>query len=124
MTSSAVAEIEAFERDVAVYAGVAHAIALNSGTDALIYGLNALGIGKGDEVITPSNSFVASTAAIAHLGATPVFADVLDDQMLDPAAVGAAITPRPKAIMPVHLTGRVAAMSELDGAGEAARPRR
>jgi dTDP-4-amino-4,6-dideoxygalactose transaminase len=107
------AEIEAFERDVAAYTGVAHAIALNSGTDALLYGLSALGVGTGDEVITPSNSFVASTAAIAHLGATPVFADVLDDQMLDPAAVRAAITPRTKAIMPVHLTGRVAPMREL-----------
>jgi dTDP-4-amino-4,6-dideoxygalactose transaminase len=107
------AEIEAFERDVAAYAGAAHAIALNSGTDALLYGLSALGVGPGDEVITPSNSFVASTAVIAHLGATPVFADVLEDQMLDPAAVRAAITPRTKALMPVHLTGRVAPMREL-----------
>jgi dTDP-4-amino-4,6-dideoxygalactose transaminase len=107
------AEIEAFERDVAAYAGVPHAIALNSGTDALIYGLSALDIGPGDEVITPSNSFVASTAAIVHLGARPVFADVLPDQMFDPAAVSAAITPRTKAIMPVHLTGRVAPMTEL-----------
>jgi dTDP-4-amino-4,6-dideoxygalactose transaminase len=109
------AEIEAFECEVAAYAGAAHAIALNSGTDALLYGLSALGIGRGDEVITPSNSFVASTAVIAHLGATPVFADALDDQMIDPAAVSAAITPRTKAIMPVHLTGRVAPMTELAG---------
>jgi dTDP-4-amino-4,6-dideoxygalactose transaminase len=107
------ADIEAFEHEVAAYTGAAYAIALNSGTDALVYGLSALGLGAGDEVITPSNSFVASTAAIAHVGATPVFADVLDDQMLDPAAVLAAITPRTKAIMPVHLTGRVAAMGEL-----------
>jgi dTDP-4-amino-4,6-dideoxygalactose transaminase len=107
------AEIEAFEHDVAAYSGAKYAVALNSGTDALIYALSALGIGRGDEVITPSNSFVASTAAIAHLGATPVFADVLDDQMIDPAAVEAAITPRTKAIMPVHLTGRVASMSDL-----------
>jgi dTDP-4-amino-4,6-dideoxygalactose transaminase len=107
------ADIEAFEHEVAAYAGAAHAVALNSGTDALVYGLSALGLGAGDEVITPSNSFVASTAAIAHVGAKPVFADVLDDQMLDPAAVRAAITPRTKAIMPVHLTGRVAAMGEL-----------
>jgi len=107
------AEIEAFEREVAAYTGARHAIALNSGTDALLYGLAALGIERGDEVITPANSFVASTAVIAHLGATPVFADVLDDQMLDPAAVSAAITPRTKAIMPVHLTGRVAPMREL-----------
>lgn len=107
------AEIEAFEHDVAAYTGAKHAIALNSGTDALLYALSALGIGRGDEVITPSNSFVASTSAIVHVGATPVFADVLDDLMIDPAAVEAAITPRTKAIMPVHLTGRVAAMGEL-----------
>jgi dTDP-4-amino-4,6-dideoxygalactose transaminase len=107
------ADIEAFEDEVAAYTGAAHAIALNSGTDALLYALSALGIGPGDEVITPSNSFVASTATIAHAGATPVFADVLDDQMIDPAAVRAAITPRTKAIMPVHLTGRVAPMGAL-----------
>lgn len=106
-------DIEAFEAEVAAYTGAAHAVALNSGTDALLYGLSALGVGPGDEVITPSNSFVASTAAIVHVGATPVFADVLDDQMLDPAAVRAAITPRTTAIMPVHLTGRVAPMGEL-----------
>jgi dTDP-4-amino-4,6-dideoxygalactose transaminase len=107
------ADIDAFETEVAAHTGAAHAIALNSGTDALLYGLTALGVGPGDEVITPSNSFVASTAAIVHVGATPVFADVLDDQMLDPAAVRAAITPRTTAIMPVHLTGRVAPMAEL-----------
>jgi dTDP-4-amino-4,6-dideoxygalactose transaminase len=106
-------EIEAFEHDVAAYTGAPHAIALNSGTDALLYSLSALDIGPGDEVITPANSFVASTAAIVHMGATPVFADVRDDQMIDPAAVEAAITPRTKAIMPVHLCGRVAAMGEL-----------
>ena len=70
--------------------------ALNSGTDALILGMKALGIGPGDEVITPPNSFVASTAAIVAVGATPVFADVLPDQNIDPAAVEAAITPRTK----------------------------
>jgi dTDP-4-amino-4,6-dideoxygalactose transaminase len=106
-------DIEAFETEVAAHTGAAHAIALNSGTDALLYGLTALGVGPGYEVITPSNSFVASTAAIVHVGATPVFADVLDDQMLDPAAVRAAISPRTTAIMPVHLTGRVAPMAEL-----------
>src|SRR4029077_1482983 len=84
-----------------------------SGTDALILGMKALGIGPGDEVITPPNSFVASTASIVMTGATPVFADVLPDQNIDPEAVAAAVTPRTKAIMAVHLTGRVASMDRL-----------
>ena len=106
-------DIEALEAEIAAVLGVKHVVALNSGTDALILGLMALGAGPGDEVITPSNSFIASTAAIAHVGATPVFADVLDDQMIDPAAIEAAITPKTVAIMPVHLTGRVADMQRI-----------
>jgi dTDP-4-amino-4,6-dideoxygalactose transaminase len=88
-------------------------VTLNSGTDALILSMRALDIGPGDEVITPPNSFVASTAAIIAVGSTPVFADVLLDQNIDPAAVEAAVTPRTKAIMPVHLTGRMADMNPL-----------
>ena len=107
------AAIEQLEAELAAYLGVEHVIACNSGTDALILSLAALRIGPGDEVITASNSFVASAAAIARLGATPVFADVLDDQLLDPQAVAAAITPRTRAIMPVHLTGRVCDMTAL-----------
>jgi dTDP-4-amino-4,6-dideoxygalactose transaminase len=72
--------------------------------------LAALGVRPGDEVITPPNSFIASTAAIVHLGAKPVFVDVLADQNIDPEKIAAAITPRTKAIMPVHLTGRMAKM--------------
>jgi dTDP-4-amino-4,6-dideoxygalactose transaminase len=102
--------VEALESDLAAFCGTAHAVTLNSGTDALILGLRALGIGPGDEVITPPNSFVASTSAIIAVGATPVFADVLDDQCMDPAAAEAAVTPRTRAVMPVHLTGRVADM--------------
>lgn len=105
--------VAAFENDVAAYCGTDHAIALNSGTDALILVMRALGIGEGDEVITPPNSFVASTSAIVHVGATPVFADVLPDQNIDPEAVEKALTPRTKAVMPVHLTGRVADMGPL-----------
>ncbi len=106
-------EIGRLEAKLAQHFGARHVVALNSGTDALLFGLVAMGVGRGDEVITPSNSFVASTAAIAHVGATPVFADVADDQNLDPDAVAAAITPRTKAIMPVHLTGRMAEMDPL-----------
>ena len=111
-------EIAAFEHDLERATGARFAIGLSSGTDALILGLLALGIGAGDEVITPANSFIASTAAIVHVGATPVFADVRDDQMLDPEAARAAITARTRAIMPVHLTGRMAPMRELAALAE------
>ena len=107
------AEIATLEAELAAYCDRKHAVALNSGTDALVLAMAALEIGPGDEVITPPNSFVASTAAIAHLGARPVFADVRDDLNIDPEAVAAAITPRTKAIMPVHLTGRIADMEPL-----------
>lgn len=102
--------IEKLETRIAALAGTKYAVALNSGTDALILGMAALGIGKGDEVITPPNSFVASTAAIVHIGATPVFVDVMADQNIDPALIERAITPRTRAIMPVHLTGRICDM--------------
>jgi dTDP-4-amino-4,6-dideoxygalactose transaminase len=106
-------ELAALEKRLAEYCGTADAIALNSGTDALILAMQVAGVGPGDEVITPPNSFVASTAAIVHLGATPVFADVLPDQNVDPEKIEQAITPRTKAIMPVHLTGRVCRMDEI-----------
>jgi dTDP-4-amino-4,6-dideoxygalactose transaminase len=105
--------VEALEAELAAYIGVQHIVAVNSGTDALILGMRALGLQPGDEVITPPNSFVASTAAIVAAGAKPVFADVREDQNIDPEAVAAAITPRTRAIMPVHLTGRVADMRPL-----------
>ena len=93
--------------------GTKHAITLNSGTDALLLSLAALGIRAGDEVITPPNSFVASTSVIAHLGATPIFADVLPDQNIDPSEIEKKITAKTKAIMPVHLTGRIADMGPI-----------
>lgn len=105
--------IAAFEQDVAAFHGAKHCVALNSGTDALYLGLVAMGVGPGDEVITPPNSFVASTAVIVQAGATPVFADVLEDQNIDPAKIEAVVTKRTKAIMPVHLTGRVADMDPI-----------
>jgi len=106
-------EIEALERETAAYVGTRHAVALNSGTDALIFAMVAVGIGPGDEVITPPNSFVASTAAIVRAGGTPVFADVGWDGLIDPEAVAAAVTPRTAAIMPVHLWGGVCDMDPL-----------
>lgn len=106
--------VDNFEEQAAQFCGVKHCVALNSGTDALVCGLIALGVGRGDEVITPPNSFIASTAAIAHIGAVPVFADVLADQNIDPSKVEEVITDRTKAIMPVHLTGRVARMAEIN----------
>jgi dTDP-4-amino-4,6-dideoxygalactose transaminase len=107
------AEIERLEARLAEYCGTREAVALNSGTDALFLALQAAGVGPGDEVITPPNSFIASTAVIVHLGARPVFVDVLADQNIDPAAVERAITPRTRAVMPVHLTGRVCRMDRI-----------
>ena len=106
-------DVAALEEELAAFVGVREVVALNSGTDALLFALRAAGVQPGDEVITASNSFVASAAAIALTGAVPVFADVLPDQMIDPAAVRAAITPRTTAIMPVHLTGRMCDMTAL-----------
>jgi dTDP-4-amino-4,6-dideoxygalactose transaminase len=105
--------IEEFEYKAAKICDTKHCIALNSGTDALVFGLAAMGIRRGDEVITPPNSFVASTSSITHLGAKPIFVDVLPDQNIDPSKIEAAITKNTKAIMPVHLTGRMARMDEI-----------
>ena len=107
------AEVEALESELAAYVGTRHAVALNSGTDALILAVMAAGIEPGQEVITPPNSFVASTAAIDWAGATPVFADVGQDGLLDPEAVAAAVTERTAAIMPVHLWGGICDMDAL-----------
>ncbi len=107
-------EIDVFENRIAQWCSTSEAVAVNSGTDALVLALKASGIGPGDEVITPPNSFIASTSSIIHVGARPVFADVLPDQNIDPDAVERAITPRTKAIMPVHLTGRVCRMDDLE----------
>jgi len=105
--------VEEFERRAAELCGTKHCVALNSGTDALVFGLIAMGVKPGDEVITPPNSFVASTAAIVQVGAVPVFVDVLPDQNIDPSKIEAAITSKTKVIMPVHLTGRMARMDEI-----------
>lgn len=105
--------VDLLEADIAKYVGVKYVVCVNSGTDALIYAMKGLGIKEGDEVITPPNSFIASTSSIVHTGATPVFADVAEDQNIDPLKVEAAITSRTKAIMVVHLGGRIAKMHEI-----------
>jgi len=107
-------EVQAFEEEAAAYLGVPHAIGVANGTDALVLSLEAMGIGAGDEVICPSFTFYATAEAIARAGATPVFADIDPVTMnLDPADVERRLTPRTKAIMPVHLFGRPAPLAEL-----------
>src|SRR3546814_8848317 len=86
---------------------------------ALVTGVQTCALpifGRGDEVITPPVSFVASTGSIAHIGATPVYADVRDDQTIDPAEIEKKITPRTRAIMPVHWVGRIADMDQIGSA--------
>jgi dTDP-4-amino-4,6-dideoxygalactose transaminase len=103
-----------FEADFAAYTGARHAIALNSCTAGLHLALDAAGIGPGDEVITTPMTFCATANVIVHVGATPVFADVDRRTMnLDPAAVARAITPRTKALLPVHFAGRPCDMEAL-----------
>ena len=107
-------EVSAFEAEFAALCGVAHGVAVASGTDALIVALRAMGIGPGDEVITSPFTFFASAASIALVGATPVLADVeYDTALLDPAAVAAAVGENTRAIMPVHLYGQLADMEAL-----------
>jgi dTDP-4-amino-4,6-dideoxygalactose transaminase len=109
-------EVEGFEREAAEYLGVPHAIGVANGTDALVLSLEAMGIGSGDEVICPSFTFYATAEAIVRAGATPVFADIDPATLnLDPEQVERRITPRTKAIMPVHLFGRPAPLAELVG---------
>lgn len=106
-------EVSEFERKFADLCQVPYAVGVNSGTDALTIALQTLNIGQGDEVITVPNSFIASTSCIAIVGAQPVFVDVGPDYNMDPNLLEAAITPRTKAILPVHLTGRPANMDPI-----------
>lgn len=107
-------EVEIFEREIATYLGVKHAIGMSSGTDALLAAFMAYGIGPGDEVICPSFTFFATAGSIVRCGATPVFVDILKDCFtIDPEAIRKAITKRTKAIMPVHLFGQSSDMDSI-----------
>ena len=107
-------QFSAFQDEAAAYLGVKGSIGVANGTDALVLVLDAMEIGPGDEVICPAFTFYATAEAIARRGATPVFADVDPETLnVDPEDVAAKITDRTRAIMPVHLFGRPAAMTEL-----------
>jgi dTDP-4-amino-4,6-dideoxygalactose transaminase len=106
-------EVEALERRIAGYCTRRHGVGVGSGTDALILGLRALGIGPGDEVITTPLSWPASAGAILLNGATPVFCDIDETLNIDPATIEPLVTARTKAILPVHFTGRLARMAEI-----------
>jgi len=112
-------EIQALESELSALLGVEHAITVSSGTDALLLALMTLGVGPGDDVVTPTYSFFATAGAIVRLGARPVLVDIDPATFnADPAAVARAITPRTKAVLPVHLFGLAA---DLDPIADAAR---
>ena len=106
-------ELENFEQKICNYTGSKFCLGLNSGTDALMISLWALGIGKGDEVITSPTSFVATIGAIIHVGAKPIFVDISDDLNIDPLKIEKKITKRTKAIMPVHWAGKMCDMYQI-----------
>jgi dTDP-4-amino-4,6-dideoxygalactose transaminase len=107
-------DVDAFEQEYAAYCGTAHAVGVDSGYSAIELTLRAFGIGAGDEVVTAAFTFVATAAAIAATGAVPVLVDVDPvTYTIDPARIDAAITPRTRAIVPVHLYGQPASMSAI-----------
>lgn len=106
-------EMEEFEAQLASWAGVKHCVALNSGTDALILAVRALGIGPGDEVIVPANAYIASVIGITENGAAPVFVDADEHMEIDVEKIEEKITERTKAILPVHLFGQCSRMDKI-----------
>ena len=117
--------VRRFEEEFAAYTGAKHAIALDSATAGMHLALLASGIGPGDEVITTPTTFAATVNVIIHAGATPVLADIgIDDYCIDPTAIERAITPRTKAIMPVHYGGSACRMDEILAIAREAQPAR
>ena len=111
-------EVKAFEQEFAAYCGCDHAVGVANGTDAITIALQAMGVGPGDEVVVPSFTFYASAEAIPPSGATPVFCDIDPDTFCVTAdTVRAALTPRTKAVLAVHLFGNVAPVGEIEALG-------
>jgi dTDP-4-amino-4,6-dideoxygalactose transaminase len=111
-------EVSAFEQELASYCGARHAVGVANGTDAITIALRAMGVGAGDEVVVPSFTFYASVEAIVHTGARPVFCDIdAETYCITPDLVRAALTPRTKAVIAVHLFGNVAPVAEIAALG-------
>jgi len=106
-------QLSDFEQHLAEFVGVKYAVGVNSGYHALYFSLLAAEVGRGDEVITVGHTFVATVSAIVHTGATPVLVDVRKDYNIDPDEFERAITPRTKAVLPVHLNGRICEMERI-----------
>jgi len=114
-------DVGVFEEAWSRYCGVAHAVGVANGTDALELALRAVGVGPGDDVIVPANSFIATAGAVARTGATPRFVDCDPVHLLmDPASVASAVTKRTRAVVPVHLYGQLAPMDEIGAAATGA----
>ncbi len=108
-------DVEAFEKEFASYCGVSHCVGVNSGTSALALLMQASGIKPGDEIITVANTFFATAEAVSEIGATPTLVDCLESSaLMDPTKIESVITPRTKAIIPVHLFGQVADMDAIN----------
>ncbi|WP_316766946.1 DegT/DnrJ/EryC1/StrS family aminotransferase [Streptomyces sasae] len=109
-------EVRCFEREYAQFGGVAHCVGVGNGTDAVELALRASGVGVGDEVVVPANTFIATVGAVARIGARPVLADCLpDSHLLDPQAALDAVGPATRAVVPVHLYGQLADVTALTG---------
>ena len=108
-------QVAAFESEYAAFVGTRHCVGMANGTDAIEIALRALGVGPGDECIIPANTFIATAEAVCRAGATPVLVDCADDgtYLIDTDAVEAAMTPRTRAIIPVHLYGQTAPVERL-----------
>jgi dTDP-4-amino-4,6-dideoxygalactose transaminase len=106
-------DVSRFEANFASYLGIAHCVGVESGTAALQFALEAVGVGPGDDVIVPANTYIASALAVSAIGARPVLVDIDETYFMDPSLLEAAMTPRTKAIMPVHLYGQVMPMDSI-----------